>query len=580
MDARETLFLKVMEELRKAKTSQQGAHILTSVFKHELKELGLNGKVSAWDVLSIEYSLPELWWALHLIGLGYVDYSFITRMAQLIGRLETILLLIETGIGLNNMVNFRQNQVLLEAAYQGRCACTKVLIEDGADVNTMDEDHDTPLILAACNGFDKVVSLLIEKGANVNAANNYGSTALMYACDGNFDKVVQLLLSAGAGVNVVERDGGTPLLWAAYGGSANCVQMLLSKGANVNASDNHGYTALFSAAMHGNEACTELLLRAGANVNAETVEDETALIAAAAAGSLPVVTKLLSAGACVNHINIYSQTALTCHVARCDPVNHELAMTLVKAGGFLIVTDSIFVEKYIDETNMISYAKVPAFLQYDDTCRIIRLDTRESEDETEGSGAKETGEQNVQAAGVNTQITKDSTAKTDVKKEDTVKSYRGKSHKGASVKKSKSTDDQEHSVTETNVSKEDTAKSSHGKSHKGAGVKKSKSSSSNQEHVKKSEKKVTEPKTAAPSQEICSATKSKGTRKRKRETTKKPELPHISEETIEMKDKPSQPSTSGAAVKTKDVIETLEKAKDDDDSKKEEPPSSCSCIII
>ena len=103
--------------------------------------------VAAWDIQSTENSLPELWWALHLIGHGIVEYSFITRMAQLIGRLETILLLIETGIGLNNMVNFRQCQLLLEAAYQGRCACAKVLIEDGADVNTMDEDHDTPLIL-------------------------------------------------------------------------------------------------------------------------------------------------------------------------------------------------------------------------------------------------------------------------------------------------------------------------------------------------------------------------------------------------------------------------------------------------
>ena len=37
-----------------------------------------------------------------------------------------------------------------------------------------------------------------------------------------------------------------------------------------------------------------------------------------------------------------------------------------------------------------------------------------------------------------------------------------------------------------------------------------------------------------------------------------------------MKKKQGQPSTSGAVVKTKDVIETFEGAKDGDESKKEE----------
>ena len=100
------------------------------------------------------------------------------------------------------------------------------------------------------------------------------------------------------------------------------------------------------------------------------------------------------------------------------------------------------------------------------------------------------------------------------------------------------------------------------------------------------------------SEESCSGVKPKGSRKRKKETVKKPALPHIREETIEMKKKQSQPSTSGAVVKTKDVIETLgakdgdeskkeEEAKDGGDTKKEKAAScqctidqSCGCIIL
>ena len=86
--------------------------------------------------------------------------------------------------------------------------------------------------------------------------------------------------------------------------------------------------------------------------------------------------------------------------------------------------------------------------------------------------------------------------------------------------------------------------------------KKSKTSGTNQEHSKKSEKKETDAKAMPHSEESYSGAKPKGSRERKKETIKKPTLPHIREETIEMKNKQSQPSTSGAVVKTKDVIET------------------------
>lgn len=56
----------------------------------------------------------------------------------------------------------------------------KSLTEQGANVNSKDEDGMTPLML--CRNSAEVTKVLIEHGADVNAKDNAGATALMHAC--------------------------------------------------------------------------------------------------------------------------------------------------------------------------------------------------------------------------------------------------------------------------------------------------------------------------------------------------------------------------------------------------------------
>ena len=62
-----------------------------------------------------------------------------------------------------------------------------------ADVNTVDEYGDTPLMLAAEHREDDVVKALIEAGADVNAKDKNGKTALDYARENGYDEIVGLL---------------------------------------------------------------------------------------------------------------------------------------------------------------------------------------------------------------------------------------------------------------------------------------------------------------------------------------------------------------------------------------------------
>jgi len=73
------------------------------------------------------------------------------------------------------------NEELLEAAERGNSNKVRELLKRGglkANPNTRDELGNTPLHLAAYNGFLDVVRLLLERGADVDARDNKGRAPL------------------------------------------------------------------------------------------------------------------------------------------------------------------------------------------------------------------------------------------------------------------------------------------------------------------------------------------------------------------------------------------------------------------
>ncbi|BAO99459.1 ankyrin repeat domain-containing protein [Wolbachia endosymbiont of Cimex lectularius] len=71
------------------------------------------------------------------------------------------------------------NTELLNAAKNGDIEKVKSLISEGADVNVVDKNGDTPLIWAATNGHKETVETLLKvKGIDVNVKGQYGYTPL------------------------------------------------------------------------------------------------------------------------------------------------------------------------------------------------------------------------------------------------------------------------------------------------------------------------------------------------------------------------------------------------------------------
>lgn len=85
--------------------------------------------------------------------------------------------------------------------------CLTLLTDRGADVNTHEKSHMTPLMVASQHGHVKVVEKLLSCGAEVNNVDNRRWPALFYAAEGGHTRVVELLLANRADATKCSNDG-------------------------------------------------------------------------------------------------------------------------------------------------------------------------------------------------------------------------------------------------------------------------------------------------------------------------------------------------------------------------------------
>ncbi len=135
----------------------------------------------------------------------------------------------------------------------------------GVNINSVDEDGETPLLAVAGRDvfesnsnvagpqdddyagppvIPNLMAYLLKRGATVDAKDKQGRTALMIAAQASDPKADLLLLANGANVNARDRYGRTALMWAVAKGQMNTAGVLLAHGADKSARDSKGRTAL------------------------------------------------------------------------------------------------------------------------------------------------------------------------------------------------------------------------------------------------------------------------------------------------------------------------------------------------
>ena len=143
----------------------------------------------------------------------------------------------------------------------------QALLQQGAEVNIMDDEGKTPLHHIASLGFLPTAELLVSIGALIDAKDNNNWTSLHVAAWRGNTEVATLLLDNGAAVNAITDRRETPLHKAAQVGNADITALLIGKGASVSSKDDMGATPLHMAANSCQTEVVGLLITAGADVN-------------------------------------------------------------------------------------------------------------------------------------------------------------------------------------------------------------------------------------------------------------------------------------------------------------------------
>jgi ankyrin repeat protein len=218
---------------------------------------------------------------------------------------EMAKLLIKNGANLNT-ISKECGTPLQLAITMERHAIAELLIKNGANLESCDADQNTPLHLAAKKGNYAVVELLVNCNANLHAQNKDLQTPLHLALKMRCHAIAELLIKNGANLKLCDADQNTPLHLAVQKNNDELATLMIQKGAVIDAKDIHGYPALYYAitSRFGSDKSVKLLLEHGADANFCDKNGDNLILLAAKKANWDALKVLIEDVKLLNSINI------------------------------------------------------------------------------------------------------------------------------------------------------------------------------------------------------------------------------------------------------------------------------------
>lgn len=193
------------------------------------------------------------------------------------------------------------------AAFHGNRDATTTLLDNGAEVNSLNEYDVSPLSIACELGHTDVAKLLIDAKADVEQKRLGGERPLMLAARNGDAATVEKLIKAGANLDAREVKGQNALMWAAAEGNVDAIEQLLTAGADTKYTLKSGFNALMFAARNGHRSAVHFLIQNGFDINSTMDPKKTGgrhprkgmspLLLAIESGHLELALKMIEWGA-------------------------------------------------------------------------------------------------------------------------------------------------------------------------------------------------------------------------------------------------------------------------------------------
>eukprot|EP00210_Caulerpa_lentillifera_P008539 g8145.t1 len=221
---------------------------------------------------------------------------------------------IEVNLGLLPYNQDAMNRLSIYiASQQNYIDIFKVLICNGASVQSLDKKEWTLLHLASFYNSINIINDLIAKGATIELQDNDGCTALHLASQNNSIDVAKVLIAYGANVQLQTKDGWSSLHLASQNNSIDVVKELIAKGANIELLDMNGNTALHIGSSNNSIDVVKELIAKCATLDIQNKNGASPLYFASQQNNVDVVKELIINGADVNLENMNGESPL--HIA-------------------------------------------------------------------------------------------------------------------------------------------------------------------------------------------------------------------------------------------------------------------------
>jgi ankyrin repeat protein len=225
-----------------------------------------------------------------------------------------------------------------DAVVSGDLSAVKLVLGAHPDfIDSTNQDHETPLLLAAKHGHPEIARELLDRGADHTIGDADSSQPIHLAAVGGHTEVINLLIARGDNVNAIDNKGTTPLLFAISYRQSETAGWLIENGADISVANNRGLTPLHYAAARQQYDMVDRLIELGSHINGQTRSNNTPLHYAALMGDVTLARKLIEHGAELEIGDDHKRTPLLL-TAR-ESGSAEMALLLVVQGADINAQD-------------------------------------------------------------------------------------------------------------------------------------------------------------------------------------------------------------------------------------------------